>query len=289
MSIVDISSKNEHTRRETYVTALVRLLSPPAREIDSIRDSIRRVFEYSCHLSWILLPLLHPLALRECKVNMTLHGTSLRIDAYASAIYKTGVEMDTLIGLAGLIASLPLYLNCELEIESIRVERKVKIEHELQSNMGHLSEISLRGILDIEKSSTRTVEVEAEGRIALRQDTIEKILKGKIEKGNVIEFARVCALRNLKMLPVIMSLAEGYCQVPLLQGAHVELDVLDSHVHVRLHARFMSGNLWLCYGCGLFSVLSGLLTVWDMVKKYEKDEEGQYRYTEIKNVRVLLL
>jgi len=29
-----------------------------------------------------------------------------------------------------------------------------------------------------------------------------------------------------------------------------------------------------------------LLNVWDMVKKYEKDEEGQYPYTEIVMIRV---
>jgi cyclic pyranopterin phosphate synthase len=29
-----------------------------------------------------------------------------------------------------------------------------------------------------------------------------------------------------------------------------------------------------------------LLTVWDMVKMYEKDEGGQYPFTEIKSVRV---
>ncbi len=30
-----------------------------------------------------------------------------------------------------------------------------------------------------------------------------------------------------------------------------------------------------------------LLTIWDMVKTYEKDEEGQYPETKITNVRVL--
>jgi cyclic pyranopterin phosphate synthase len=30
----------------------------------------------------------------------------------------------------------------------------------------------------------------------------------------------------------------------------------------------------------------GLLTIWDMVKQYEKDEEGQYPTTKIEEVRV---
>ena len=30
-----------------------------------------------------------------------------------------------------------------------------------------------------------------------------------------------------------------------------------------------------------------LLTIWDMVKKYEKDEKGQYPYTRIEEIRVV--
>ena len=37
----------------------------------------------------------------------------------------------------------------------------------------------------------------------------------------------------------------------------------------------------------LTAVTVALLTVWDMVKKYEKDERGQYPYTRIEYVRVV--
>ena len=37
----------------------------------------------------------------------------------------------------------------------------------------------------------------------------------------------------------------------------------------------------------LTAVTLALLNVWDMVKKYEKDERGQYPYTEITEVRVI--
>ena len=30
-----------------------------------------------------------------------------------------------------------------------------------------------------------------------------------------------------------------------------------------------------------------LLTIWDMVKQYEKDAEGQYPFTAIENIRVV--
>ncbi|MEB3846701.1 MAG: cyclic pyranopterin monophosphate synthase MoaC, partial [Desulfurococcales archaeon] len=37
----------------------------------------------------------------------------------------------------------------------------------------------------------------------------------------------------------------------------------------------------------LTGAAAALLTIWDMVKKYEKDSEGQYPYTRIEYIRVL--
>ncbi|MEM4977333.1 MAG: cyclic pyranopterin monophosphate synthase MoaC, partial [Desulfurococcaceae archaeon] len=37
----------------------------------------------------------------------------------------------------------------------------------------------------------------------------------------------------------------------------------------------------------LVGVAIALLNVWDMVKKYEKDEKGQYPYTAITEIKVL--
>jgi cyclic pyranopterin phosphate synthase len=37
----------------------------------------------------------------------------------------------------------------------------------------------------------------------------------------------------------------------------------------------------------LVAAAVSLLTIWDMVKQYEKDAEGQYPFTVIENVRVV--
>jgi len=37
----------------------------------------------------------------------------------------------------------------------------------------------------------------------------------------------------------------------------------------------------------LTAVAAALLNIWDVVKKYEKDENGQYPYTAIKEIRVV--
>jgi cyclic pyranopterin phosphate synthase len=37
----------------------------------------------------------------------------------------------------------------------------------------------------------------------------------------------------------------------------------------------------------LVATAVGLLTIWDMVKQYEKDMKGQYPFTAIENIRVI--
>ncbi|MEM3556819.1 MAG: cyclic pyranopterin monophosphate synthase MoaC, partial [Conexivisphaerales archaeon] len=37
----------------------------------------------------------------------------------------------------------------------------------------------------------------------------------------------------------------------------------------------------------LYGVSVGLLNIWDMVKKYEKDERGQYPHTKITDIKVV--
>ncbi len=66
---------------------------------------------------------------------------------------------------------------------------------------------------------------------------------------------------------------------------NTDVKVIEDGVEITVDTRNMSNT-----GSAMeavFAVGVGLLTVWDMVKKYEKDENGQYPYTVIKEVRVL--
>ncbi len=287
MSIIDVSDKDIHTRREAYATALARAMSPNVKICFSeLEPRISKLFSYTCRLAWILLPLLHPLSIEEDHVKLEVAGNTIRIGARALTTYKTGVEMDVLVGIACCISALPYYLRTELEVESIRVERRVKQrEGQHAHSTNSWNRLTVSKIIEFDNPD-RLVELEAVGQIRLREDTTSRITQGKIEKGDVIEFSRACMLRNLKLLPILLSYVEGHCKIPLLQGAKAELHVEKKRVHARLRAKFSSSDIWLCYSCSLFSVISGLLSVWDMVKKYEKDESGQYRETEICNVRV---
>ena len=74
-----------------------------------------------------LIPLCHSLALSHADVQITLTDDGARIDATASTIAQTGVEMEALT--AASVAALTLYDMCkaidrEMTITDIRLERK---------------------------------------------------------------------------------------------------------------------------------------------------------------------
>src|SRR5690242_14031228 len=59
-----------------------------------------------------LIPLCHPLALDDCKINIHFNGDKeLVIDCTATVMAKTGVEMEALIGAS--IAALTVYDMCK--------------------------------------------------------------------------------------------------------------------------------------------------------------------------------
>lgn len=121
----------------------------------------------------------------------------------------------------------------------------------------------------------------ASGEVFLQPATLAVIRKGEVEKGDVLASARVAALLAAKKA----SEALPHCHPIPLTAADVRFDLRDDRLVVTVDVR-------ATYGTGvemeaLFACSVALLTVWDMVKKYEKDEEGQYPYARIQNLRVV--
>ncbi|MEB3806331.1 MAG: cyclic pyranopterin monophosphate synthase MoaC [Desulfurococcales archaeon] len=138
-----------------------------------------------------------------------------------------------------------------------------------------------RGMVDISGKESVVRIAEAEGYIRLRPDTVKLILDNKVEKGNVEEAAKIAAIQAVKKTPDILP----YCHPIPIQHVDVEFDYEDDRVRVKVGVKAV-------YKTGvemeaLTGVAAALLTIWDMVKKYEKDEKGQYPYTLIESIRVL--
>ncbi|MBP2147198.1 cyclic pyranopterin phosphate synthase [Methanofollis sp. W23] len=122
----------------------------------------------------------------------------------------------------------------------------------------------------------------AAGRIYLRPETLEAIRSGTAVKGNVLATARVAATLAVKdtsrIIPMCHPLALGGVEVEFEETGE---DAIEARVSVRSYGK--TGVEMEA----LTGVSAALLTVWDMVKSAEKDEDGQYPVTRIEGIRVI--
>lgn len=136
-------------------------------------------------------------------------------------------------------------------------------------------------MIDISNKGDVFREAIATGRIKLKQSTISEISHGNIKKGNVIEVSKVSGVQAAKNT----SQNIPFCHQILLESVTPELEMAGEYVEVKctVKARYKTGVEMEALSC----VTSMLLTVWDMVKYLEKDENGNYPDTSLTEVRVV--
>ncbi len=137
-------------------------------------------------------------------------------------------------------------------------------------------------MIDITGKEVVYREAVAEGVIRLRKETIDKIVKGEVEKGDVFTVSRIAAINAVKNTWNILPLCHN---IPI---THVQVDykVVDSErikVTVKVKTTAKTGVEMEA----LVGVTVALLNIWDMVKKYEKDPQGQYPHTRIEYIKVV--
>jgi cyclic pyranopterin phosphate synthase len=127
---------------------------------------------------------------------------------------------------------------------------------------------------DVRREST------ASGKILLREDTVAAIRNGDVEKGNVVSTARIAAIQAVKRTWDEIPMCH---QIPVT-GIEVSFEFEDDAVIARVKVT-STGKTGVEMEA-LNGVTRALLTVWDMVKSAEKDDDGQYPETRIQDVRV---
>ena len=121
---------------------------------------------------------------------------------------------------------------------------------------------------------------EAEGEIWLQPKTIEKMRHGFIEKGDVFSAANIAAILAAKRTPELIPL----CHLIPLSRVDISFNV---------HEKYVTAKCTVVGECktgvemeALVGVSTALLTIWDMVKSLEKDENGQYPHTKISEIKI---
>jgi len=121
----------------------------------------------------------------------------------------------------------------------------------------------------------------ATGRIALQPETAATIDAGEVAKGNVLATARIAAIQAVKRTWDDIPLCH---QIPV-DGVTVEFEVGEAAIEstVEVSSTGQTGVEMEALNC----VTRALLTVFDMVKAAEKDDDGEYPEARIEDVRVV--
>jgi len=136
------------------------------------------------------------------------------------------------------------------------------------------------GMVDVSGKFEVEREASAKGAIKLRRRTLNAIKAGSVEKGDVVEAAKIAAIMAVKNTPLLLP----YCHPLPVTGVVVNVQLTEDSVEVEVRVKAVARTgVEMEALCG---VSAALLCVWDMVKALEKDEFGQYPQTEIRTVRV---
>lgn len=141
--------------------------------------------------------------------------------------------------------------------------------------------IALSGMVDISEKKVVKRTAEAVGKIELNERTIETIYNRQVKKGDVFEAAKIAAIQAVKSTPSILA----YCHPIPVESVAVTFGREGKAItcSCRVTAHYKTGVEMEA----LTGVSAALLTIWDMVKYLEKDENGQYPETLIREIRVV--
>ena len=136
-------------------------------------------------------------------------------------------------------------------------------------------------MVDVSSKPVVRREAVAEGFIRLNSRTIEVVRRKGLEKGDAEEIAKIGAITAAKRTSDILML----CHPIPIESVEVDIQVLDDGVKVTCHVVALAKT-----GVemeALTAVAMGLLNIWDVTKKYEKDAQGQYPSTAIEDLHVV--
>ena len=121
----------------------------------------------------------------------------------------------------------------------------------------------------------------ASGKICLDKHTIELIQNEEIKKGNVLTTAQIAGIQAVKNTSSMIPL----CHPLALTGIELDFKVDETEITATCSVNTLGKT-----GVEMEAITGvsvALLTIWDMVKAVEKDEDGQYPDTRISDIQVI--
>ena len=136
-------------------------------------------------------------------------------------------------------------------------------------------------MIDISKKEPIIRIATASGQINLKTDTIIRIRDKNIQKGDVITIAKIAGINAVKKVPDLVPLCHP---IPI---NNVSIDItIENETSIKVTCIVKSFARTGVEMEALTGVSIALLNIWDVVKMYEKDEDGQYPNTRISEIKV---
>ncbi|HJK49003.1 MAG TPA: cyclic pyranopterin monophosphate synthase MoaC [Methanocorpusculum sp.] len=145
----------------------------------------------------------------------------------------------------------------------------------------HLNEKNEVHMVDVTPKPDVPREATASGRIYLRQETLKAIAEGTVVKGNVLATAQVAGTMAVKQTWALIPMCP-----PIPVGA-VTVSFIQTSEYIEVSCRVKTFGKTGIEMEALTGASVALLTIWDMVKSAEKDENGQYPVTRIEGIHVV--
>jgi cyclic pyranopterin phosphate synthase len=137
-------------------------------------------------------------------------------------------------------------------------------------------------MVDVSSKAEIFREATAKGQIRLKPQTVNLIREGKIAKGDPLYTAKIAGVLAAKKTSALIPL----CHPLPLTSVEVEAKIVEKNF-VEVTATVKTKAQTGVEMEALTAASVALLTIWDMVKQYEKDAAGQYPSTAIQDIHVV--
>jgi cyclic pyranopterin phosphate synthase len=151
----------------------------------------------------------------------------------------------------------------------------------MESRIGMNMKKEIQGIVEIGSKPIVERKASATGLLHLKSETKQAVIDKTVKKGDVIEASTIAAIQAVKETPRIIP----HCHPIPLEGCKVDWEWEGTSLRCTVHvsAHYKTGIEMEA----LTGVSAGLLCVLDMIKSYEKDDDGQYPDASITDLKIL--
>ena len=139
----------------------------------------------------------------------------------------------------------------------------------------------IQGIVEIGTKPVVERKATATGLLHLQEATKQAIVDKMVKKGDVLEASTIAAIQAVKETPRIIP----HCHPIPLEGCKVDWawEGTSLRCTVNVSAHYKTGIEMEA----ITGVSAGLLCVLDMIKSFEKDEDGQYPNAKITDLHIV--